>query len=574
MRNPETSSNSWAIDPSLQVFEDSDQSMLISSSIGASKLLGIPGDALCRVLRAIESHGNQTIVERKLQSSMEPAYLRELCQRLISAGAVHRSPAGRHELESPHPLILLDEPRASARWSSELASKVLIIGDSPAAHALHGALERAGSDVAVSGAAFLPRVCSTRRSKALLFESSEIRDRRAGAKGGSARLPSARFLAQLRGRSFLVSAFEDMTFPRLRELHEAASKCDAFLLLVSAPSPHEIIIGPMIPPGLPDTIASALLCFPGVLSKTVADRWILHSVAEVQAVGLVQRAATLLIQCLSTPTHPLLWQRLFLTADRVVHVKSNLPEMSTRCFPGGQFSLERYLNPAVLNDREALKAIASSLRDGDLVSIKDAFDPAFAECLHRSLHEARTWKVHESMATQFHFHHHNIYQREDFSPELLTASLIFGSAATRRWAEALTGSDCGGPPSISASQYMPGDLSFPHDDASGQRSVAFVWHLTAPGWDPSWGGGLYWVPTGDMIRPDFNTLHLFNVSRHSVHFVAKVLPNAQGKRLTVNGWWNAESPFVHVERKRDALVVPSDAPYKTYKGTRARRKRV
>jgi Rps23 Pro-64 3,4-dihydroxylase Tpa1-like proline 4-hydroxylase len=63
-----------------------------------------------------------------------------------------------------------------------------------------------------------------------------------------------------------------------------------------------------------------------------------------------------------------------------------------------------------------------------------------------------------------------------------------------------------------------------------------VWHL-AKDWRSEWGGALFWCSKGCYLPPVFNTLWLFNVGPESNHFVTEVSPYAQGKRLTVNGWW-------------------------------------
>ena len=68
------------------------------------------------------------------------------------------------------------------------------------------------------------------------------------------------------------------------------------------------------------------------------------------------------------------------------------------------------------------------------------------------------------------------------------------------------------------------------------RQLAFVWHL-AKEWRPEWGGAFYWCPKASYMPPAFNTLYLFNVRPESIHFVTQVSPYAQGKRLTINGWW-------------------------------------
>ncbi len=68
------------------------------------------------------------------------------------------------------------------------------------------------------------------------------------------------------------------------------------------------------------------------------------------------------------------------------------------------------------------------------------------------------------------------------------------------------------------------------------RQLAFVWHL-AKDWRSEWGGAFYWCPKASYMPPAFNTLYLFNVGPESTHFVTQVSPYAQGKRLTINGWW-------------------------------------
>ena len=86
--------------------------------------------------------------------------------------------------------------------------------------------------------------------------------------------------------------------------------------------------------------------------------------------------------------------------------------------------------------------------------------------------------------------------------------------------------------------YLPGDHSLPHRDFGGNRSVAFVWHLTRQ-WQSEWGGHLYWCPSGTSIAPLFNCLILFNVAASSLHLVTAVSPYARGKRLAVSGWWTS-----------------------------------
>jgi len=81
----------------------------------------------------------------------------------------------------------------------------------------------------------------------------------------------------------------------------------------------------------------------------------------------------------------------------------------------------------------------------------------------------------------------------------------------------------------------------PHTDWVGQRTVAYVWHLSK-NWKPEWGGALYWAQNDHAVATfpaSFNTLVLFSVTTRSAHFVTTVSPNHKGKRLTFNGWWQS-----------------------------------
>jgi len=219
--------------------------------------------------------------------------------------------------------------------------------------------------------------------------------------------------------------------------------------------------------------------------------------------------------------------------------------LQTNAILGALASLETYLDPA-LRDPAALDWIGRRLREERLVAIRDAFQPAFAERMHRCLDESNDWRAHEKFEEHFHYHHHNLYEPQAFPSDLAWCQGIFDSPATKDFAAELTGRDCGGPLAFSASWYLPGDYSLPHTDAvshdqSAKRQVAFVWHLS-PGWRSEWGGALFWCPRNLYLAPAFNTLVLFNVSPDSYHFVTPVSPYAGAKRLAINGWWIGAPP--------------------------------
>ena len=94
----------------------------------------------------------------------------------------------------------------------------------------------------------------------------------------------------------------------------------------------------------------------------------------------------------------------------------------------------------------------------------------------------------------------------------------------------------------------------PHTDWVGQRTVAFVWHLSED-WDAAWGGDLVWCAPFATMPATFNTLYLFKVSDASHHFVSPVTEYAAGRRLAVNGW------FVVDEARERALLDAATADH-------------
>jgi 2OG-Fe(II) oxygenase superfamily len=207
-------------------------------------------------------------------------------------------------------------------------------------------------------------------------------------------------------------------------------------------------------------------------------------------------------------------------------------------------SIENYLNPAWL-EAGPIETVKAHLTAGALVVIRNAFKPAFAERIFGCLDTCTAWKVHEGGEADFHYHHHNL-DVQAFPPDLAVCGRVFDSPASRDFATRLSGKRCTGSTVFSASWYLPGDHSLPHNDAisdgtSENRQVAFIWHL-AKKWRPEWGGALFWCPRSVYLAPVFNSLVLFNVGPDTYHFVTAVSPYALGKRLTINGWWTGSDP--------------------------------
>ena len=204
-------------------------------------------------------------------------------------------------------------------------------------------------------------------------------------------------------------------------------------------------------------------------------------------------------------------------------------------------SIEFFLNPTIFGDDKLLRQIRDHLTAGDLIVIRNAFQIGFAESMFDCLDQFSNWKIYEGYEEHFHYHHHNIYDETLFPRELGRCRDIFGSEATKRFVQDIAKRDCTGPVTLSASLYLPGDHSLPHNDFTirngQQRQVAFIWNLTKQ-WQTDWGGEFFWCKKSYWVSPTFNTLLLFNVDRESKHFVTLVSPHAEGKRLAISGWWN------------------------------------
>lgn len=239
------------------------------------------------------------------------------------------------------------------------------------------------------------------------------------------------------------------------------------------------------------------------------------------------------------------------------------PELRERAaadFAATLLSLETVLHPSWVGDHSTVSAVRQRLAAGRLVVIRDAFHATFAERMFQCLNACTAWRVYEKYEPDFHYHHHNLYKRKHFPTDLQWCDSIFASPTTKAFASLLSGRDCRGPTAFSASWYLPGDHSLPHSDAvanaaDANRQLAFVWHLTK-NWRPEWGGALFWCPRSVYVPPRFNTLVLFNVGPDTAHFVTQVSPYAQGKRLTINGWWTGpESTGEHRDPVPEQLDV-------------------
>lgn len=484
--------------------------LFIHSSKGLFETTAFSPETLELILNAIKQPSSVAAAFKKLRANMDREYFLAVLPLLARMGAIQFS--GSEVVPDKKTPFLIE--------TSSFPEKILLVGDGVFANGLKAKLE----------------------NLKISIEQISL----------SKLLPSGK---QIKGKKFVICAVDRLTFSTAEKLYEIASNRDAFVLFMSSNHDNGVRIGPMIAPQLKGAFKASFLQNISIDANLMGEfKKVIHGNRISSEV--ISKTAKALVQSLSTPTYPLLWSCLEVSKSGITATFLNNKNLSNQESTSKHFDIRNFLNPKVLQ-RKNLKLIETKLKQGCLVSIREAFNEEFSNLMFQSLDTENNWKLHESIHNVFHFHHHNIYDLADFSAELLTARLIFSSSFTKKWMSQLTGKDCSEEIILSPSWYMPGDHSLPHSDNDGDRSVSFVWHLTK-NWMPHWGGGLYWCGTGDTIKPEFNALHLFNVSNFSEHMVTKVAPNAQAKRLAVNGWWHANTTTPVKNKKPEKNKPESD----------------
>jgi Rps23 Pro-64 3,4-dihydroxylase Tpa1-like proline 4-hydroxylase len=207
---------------------------------------------------------------------------------------------------------------------------------------------------------------------------------------------------------------------------------------------------------------------------------------------------------------------------------------------------------AMLRAKISTEDLSQKLHRGHLVVIRDAFPSDFAEEVYLDLMNA-PWKERGRN------HHQNsvIDHLDGLSRGLTECNRIIVDA--KRFASEISGEDCSGHVHASAAWYKPGDHASPHSDSDdGTRTLSFNWYL-CKNWRPGWGGSLFWCPSGQHVFPAFNMIALFCVKSSNVHAVCRVTEAAVERRLTINGFWRREMPFVR--SKSVGTTCLSEAAY-------------
>jgi Rps23 Pro-64 3,4-dihydroxylase Tpa1-like proline 4-hydroxylase len=83
-----------------------------------------------------------------------------------------------------------------------------------------------------------------------------------------------------------------------------------------------------------------------------------------------------------------------------------------------------------------------------------------------------------------------------------------------------------------------------HNDRSGARKIAYILYLSRD-WEKRFGGKLTLIGEGDLqqqVEPVFNSLVLFDVTRHKQHFIEALTQHARDfARDTIGGWFSNDA---------------------------------
>jgi hypothetical protein len=101
----------------------------------------------------------------------------------------------------------------------------------------------------------------------------------------------------------------------------------------------------------------------------------------------------------------------------------------------GDGSLVDVLNPAVL---DGLEDVREKLRAGEVVILRDAFRPDFAEACYRELESKHApWSANEDYFEDgYGYRHLNVYDRSLWSRRLNATFAVFDHAETKAWVSA------------------------------------------------------------------------------------------------------------------------------------------
>jgi len=193
------------------------------------------------------------------------------------------------------------------------------------------------------------------------------------------------------------------------------------------------------------------------------------------------------------------------------------------------------------------EGIRQSIKDNGIAIIENALLPDIAEDLYRDLNATSAWKrqeMTENEGSKRAFKYSRDYIELDYNhaPQSLTLLKEYLRGETsRNFISYISSLPClwfNG----SAARLRPGDsIGLHNDDVDITRTIGFNYYLNK-GWEPDWGGEFILMNPHVEVKPTFNTLNLFRVSKTSHHKVNEINAQAKNGRLAISGWFRSAKP--------------------------------
>lgn len=113
-----------------------------------------------------------------------------------------------------------------------------------------------------------------------------------------------------------------------------------------------------------------------------------------------------------------------------------------------------------------------------------------------------------------------------------------------RIAQQITGESLPSVTQARVHRFRSGHYLRAHDDRMGARKIAYILYLS-PQWETQFGGQLSLIGqdgTKEQLEPAYNSLVLFDVTRHKEHYIEALTPKSEGQsRDTMGGWFLSET---------------------------------
>ncbi|MCX4240532.1 2OG-Fe(II) oxygenase family protein [Paraliomyxa miuraensis] len=546
--------------------------LFATTPLGATGFTGCSVDLIEEVVAVAGAHGTEEAIVAALAEDHEGEVIRQCLTRLTRRGVLELDDGGEVEARdpsgagSPEAAAFAEAVPASGAWGERSEGRrpeVLVLGAGTLSDEVSGLCRMSGAEVVCQPLGCTPamRAIYERAETAHVFPPMHARRDRPGDVGEE----DGQRLKQAMARADLtVLCLDDVLMGHLYEVRDLGLEVGRPILPVVARA-RDVQVGPLLVPQTAHNLES-LVVQPGEAGRGV-DRGVLSlfSAAPSRSLSPEMRAslAALLTQATRDPWGLLAWSRHRvgeITRQEPIAFGSLTVDPHAR---GESGYLPTYLNGNIFADERRLAQIRDELFRERLVAIRNAFDPEFAEAVHRHLDRVAHWNHSVAHEPGFQFSYLDM-TGVDLLPPLKSLWAAMLGTRSRAWMEALCGRPCDGQVEVTSSWYPPFGYVTPHTDGGARRSIALVWHLTKD-WDDHWGGDFLWYPSGSVFRASFNSLFMFRVTANrSLHAIAPVSPVARAKRMAVVLWcgtseansWNTSSRVEHDEIVAQTCVPP------------------